>query len=415
MDKTKTSLPYVLVALLSLSLFACSGDSSVPAPDGGGGNDGASGDQSGGDGAAGADGAGDTAGGETGGDTPSDTGGGDTPGTDGGKGEAPPPMTEGEQFCRDFVDAYIDLVSKCLGISRAFLETLAFDPVSSCAGVNGSLKAGRLTYDGAAAKACLAKIGAISCDDILGSMAEMIDLMDCEKAMAGTVTPGGTCYEVTFNECTTGNYCSDAGSGTCPGKCAPVAKEGEDCADGTPCDSGLVCGPLDTCAKRVGEGETCGDTSHCLSGLYCDTDLLECAKQKTSGDCTSAEECAAGYDCAGAAVSGMGTCEVRKKIGDACTPGPLVCGAGVGFCTGGKCADYPTEGMPCGLIGGDLALCVYSYCDAESLFMTGTCQPFKNIGDDCDPMAMLLGSECGPGAECSPDTSKCVKTTCEAP
>ena len=127
-----------------------------------------------------------------------------------------------------------------------------------------SIAAGRVTYDGAAASACLDAISSATCpqfgiDESGGAIPAV-----CAGFLVPAVAAAGACTQ--NYECTTG-YCHGAVT-------APTQMDGQCEADPT-------------------MGQACDST--CAAGLYCDQSTLKCLARKADGaSCTIGNECTSG-------------------------------------------------------------------------------------------------------------------------
>src|SRR5690606_25162156 len=74
-----------------------------------------------------------------------------------------------------------------------------------------------------------------------------------------------------------------------------------------------------------------------------------------------------------------------------------------------ECVEVVDEGEDCHF-GAPNSCAPGSYCagvSIDDLDVEGTCEPYAEAGDDCDPATLMV---CGPGALCLPDASgaRCV-------
>jgi hypothetical protein len=215
-----------------------------------------------------------------------------------------------------------------------------------------AVNAGRIRYDGKAAKECLDGVRDMGCnisDQTAGIQAA------CVSTFKGIVAVGGACSM--DEECLSGEcHASDCSKDCCPGTCAqaetqiPVGgdcsadgscvqgaycqesnagatcvariKEGEACvlsARDAPCVEGAYCtgsgsGSAGTCRIAPAEGETCAGQFRCNSLLdYCDEDTLKCTRKRAVG-----AACSDHYQCVDYATCEAGVCKARKKVGEAC-------------------------------------------------------------------------------------------------
>ena len=229
--------------------------------------------------------------------------------------------------------------------------------------------AGRIIYDGAAARACVDAMNAKTC-----KLTDAVDDSACDRVFVGTVESGGGCF--LSEECADQGHCSGAGlcpsqsccpGGTCQsamlavqvgGQCAPY--EQPNCAPGLAC---VV--PVEsyygTCQQRVGAGGSCAGQLPCAPGLYCDV----------TETCNTVS--ATGTPC--------GACDDPKDY----------CDRNTGICT-----PLPGPGSPCS--SPDLLCIHYAYCDSA----TDTCVTPPTPGQPCDPN----------GTPCVDSTCNATSETC---
>jgi hypothetical protein len=239
------------------------------------------------------------------------------------------------------------------------------------------LAAGKTTYDGAAAGACLAAISKESCQSSEQSgAAEEI----CRGAFRGTIAEGVTC--VNDFQCTSG-YCAtscDPRDYCCTGTCGPkrqiVAVDGKCGTPAMRCGADAYCQHISAdearCFPRQADGQRCQEDRVCRQGSSCRRTSV------SSPDGT----------CAKMAVEGE-ACDVLPCDGDdiACDPVRLVCTKRV------------APGQPCD--PGDLAgQCVsYARCDQA----TSSCVALARLGQPCGDLGACLGDLiCGGGTCLAP-------------
>jgi len=147
------------------------------------------------------------------------------------------------------------------------------------------------------------------------------------------------------------------------------------------CDQ-LELGILPACVTpgTVALGQPCEFPSQCAS--------LSCDSSSTCGSCVSAahegESCASNQLCAGLLVCASDKCVKRSEssagiaLGEACSNAAgMYCKSGLRCdAASSKCAEYPSQGMPCE----DTHSCLGdSYCDIDVL----TCKAFPGEGMPC--------------------------------
>jgi len=196
----------------------------------------------------------------------------------------------GESYCRFAVDC---------GTTRDYETCLsATNYEVGFARARASIDAGRLEFDGVAARACLdaldvecsaSEIGALllfarSLDfDALATVNRVRDTFEvpsCRRIFAGTVEEGGDCVDQF--ECVGDAYCLPSpgcdGSACCLRQCGPAAIRwtGNDCASDADCDYDEYCvesASLDgatECRTYRRVGEPCDEVEYrCRNGLTC--------------------------------------------------------------------------------------------------------------------------------------------------
>lgn len=257
--------------------------------------------------------------------------------------------------------------TRCEDLARRAGSSLEVVPL----GVNGRAlaatirvteAAGRATYDGDAAAACLAAFADRSCKDAFGS--RTVDpLADC-ALFRGEVADGDPC--VVPYECRPGSACVYAlgnyfATGCGLDVCRPRAAIGQACAT-APCALGDHCVVMRTGAP----GDRC--TTGAL-GAACNVD----------GDCDADLRCR--YPI-GNRDDGAGTCVAAGELGADCTndhqcAGELLC---VGEQTAlGQCLDVSAPGATCD------DRCVGALiCDTSSPGDLGQCVVAPRAGDPCE-------------------------------
>jgi hypothetical protein len=321
------------------------------------------------------------------------------------KSSSPGSTTTITDFCNSIVQSLADVQSRCLGHDSAFWKDL-YQQSFRCDGLEGRVSSGTISYDAQKARECLDQLAKLTCD--LSSA-----LSACTDAVIGKVGTGGTCavLQGLSGDCAPGNYCIMTLT-SCGGTCQAEAKVGASCASNR-CEDGSSCQySTDICLADVGEGQPCEgkDAAGCADGFYCEggttTTAGACRKKKTSGPCTSRNECANSYNCAGA--EGSKSCSKSKVIGDTCTPGLGECYAYMFWCgSDGKCTDAKVqEGQTCGITNGDYISCASGLsCVYGSGSSVGTCQKGLAAGSQCTSSSACTG---GTFNYCDSPTRTCV-------
>jgi hypothetical protein len=230
----------------------------------------------------------------------------------------------------------------------------------------------------------------------------------CQGAITGTVATGGACF--TDVDCAAGTCDTSV---ACPGVCIAFLTAGQPCSTSKAiCGPGLACdGATGTCKQLSATGGPCP----CLPGNYCDSGTVTCVARKTSGPCTSLDQCAFGTICA------QGQCTPFVGVGATCVPSAAATACGLGsYCDPGttKCVAWPVIGQSCAVF----SLCQTGYCDTGTSICTALKAPGASCASpiECQPgnYCDLLGtSTCKPqkanGAACTLP-SECQSQACTA-
>lgn len=287
-------------------------------------------------------------------------------------------------------------------------------------------KAGRTTYDPAAASACLARYTS-SCSYLA---ADVDFSLLCAQAFVGSGAVGAPCNH--SHECLPSLYCSGQ---DCPGSCQPRRAWGEACRSvrdcpvpsdpanyavcgngtcqqhvpgnappspengpcgvepgatsntvtSTSCATGLVCGRDRLCHRPIAVGAPCSNVNDpCASDAYCDTDAMP-KVCRTIGKAGSGAACGA---------DAWAFCDLSQRLW--CGELTQQCAPSDGA-MGSPCSrDMPAQATPCaaGL-----------YCAGQS------CQPRKANGEACDRSDDCLSAACDcENAAC--DRQVCLERGC---
>ena len=158
-----------------------------------------------------------------------------------------------------------------------------------------SVAAGRITYDGDAAGACLDAIGSLSCSQYTATSNSALptSVTACMQLTTPRVASGGACtqgYECTTNNCVGATVMP--GGMNQDGMCEDLPAAGQPCDFN--CQTGLYCG-----VPQGGSSEVC------------------IAQHADGASCQADDECTSGT-CTGASGSGGGTCGAAQPV---CTGG----------------------------------------------------------------------------------------------
>jgi hypothetical protein len=158
-------------------------------------------------------------------------------------------------------------------------------------GLSAGVTAGRLKYDGAAAKACMDKMQG-QCQALMQDAP--LSGPGCEQVFKGLVANGGTC-QADIECAVQGSLCAIAQNAQ-TGKCQPAPKEGEGCVNYM-CAEGLMCGNVNNqpvCVKLHADGDTCTISFDCMSG-NCSSGKCASAPRNLGDTCSFSIECNQSY------------------------------------------------------------------------------------------------------------------------
>ena len=214
------------------------------------------------------------------------------------------------QFCVEVASAQFAVAVRCGALTPAGAAELQAIEVTRCAtDVSPGLTSGRVRYEPANARACVASIERASCTtpDLYAA---------CGSVFSGTVGLDGECLD--SSECDGASFC-DLGA-ACPGRCRPRVAVGQPSTG--ECVAGAY-GYADRCSAFVARGESC-------SAVAPSTELRRCEPGHRCDDrrvCVSAE---------------------RQALGQACASGLLECGEGL-QCVSDVCVPLANVGASCGV------------------------------------------------------------------
>lgn len=255
------------------------------------------------------------------------------------------------------------------------------------------------------------------------------------RVQAGTATGRCTAYGSLGSNCDTVDLlCAPdllCSSGVCESRLSP----GMPCGSTPECEAEAWCHltPSDggVCLARVDAGAPCADDTECTGGTLCQTQTGLCAQAdglSAHAPCSLRQSCAAGLWCVGASATVLGTCEVPRSPGQACSAsadcephlacnpvdaGVRACGPrrddgascertrdclALSWCTGGTCASLPMPGSSC-----DHGPCLFGVCQAADA--GATCTGMGVQGQSCSQDVECGSGHCGAGrclAACAP-------------
>jgi hypothetical protein len=295
-----------------------------------------------------------------------------------------PPITTPAELATATADAFCDLYLRCSGVPdlATCKDALHVENGADWVQALADQNAGKLTFDGANAAACVAAIRALGCDSTpdFGDPAS-----PCNNFFQGTVASGGAC--LIDWECADGLLCSKScGQACCAGTCvAPswkVVPVGGECGLYTEvCTSGSWCrdeGLDDRCRAFIAAGASCTFKDKCVSGYLCtatETTAGTCAKRRGLG-----EDCLTISYGQGVTYGNCGfdtycdrttnKCVARKKPGASCDPNDVFAECvGYASCEGTPpvCLEAPGSGDPCGATD-------QPHCLLNLDCLSGTCQ-----------------------------------------
>ncbi len=304
----------------------------------------------------------------------------------------------------DLANAYVD--ASCARLVRCG----RYADVASCkasaqldlAEIRASVDAGRTSYDGDKAAACLDALRGASCD--VTDADNRADVPACEEIFRGTVADGGECFD--DDECLS-DSCNipDCGMACCAGVCDPTvaipppAAVGQSCAQ-VDCVDGAFCSETNICTALIAVGSPCSGGGECTYGAYC-TEAGTCADAPGRGQPCPDGECSDIGDRCDTTLPAP-TCVALSKRGDACPEGfeglfacqaPYRCDP-----TALTCGDPPAVGAACTFFCAAGAFCN----DAD------VCEATKADGQPCTG-----SNECGNDSFCDQEltTPVCVGDT----
>lgn len=337
-------------------------------------------------------------------------------GTDGGT------IAEGV-YCPTLAQARCDRELDCALLDLDQLPTCLARLTAACRDDFRRVDAGGVTFDPAAAAACVAAVGALRC--IQGPLA-LPDACAFPRVFDPAGPPGTACVDSA--DCAQG-FCFGTAS-ECR-SCRAFAGLSQPCS--TPdrrCDPALqFCPPASiprTCAALLADGQPCGSSSECATG-WCnwqsqvpDAGVDRCGRLSLGAGCGDPGDCAPGAYCAGYAWDGVtvtpGACAPRLALGAPCTNHPDDDGCvEPATCLGGACTLAPPFSLDAGAECESLFHCQEPFfCrdfeapqpDGGRSLRAGTCTQRLAPSAPCR-FTTYVDTDCAPLATCGA-SSTCV-------
>jgi hypothetical protein len=317
------------------------------------------------------------------------------------------------EYDAQFVPALCDAVEACAGstVSQIFLAASGGCEGGFGAGwenavvpaMDMAIARGTVTYDAAAARACLDALRADPCSFTNNGAAALA----CQGVWRGTQPAGGPCS--LNEECGVEQFCSLTTA--CPGTCQARRTSGQDCGEERHCAAGLTCSD-GMCVAPPREGAGCTELGECGLGFLC-----------SGGQCRPVDEVLVGAEGTSCNLQTGPLCrDGLSCVVDMIMPGgaTFVCRAGVA--AGAACRLGIPSQCPAGQACGGV--------DAMRLDFDGTCEPVPSAegaacdglsgcaeGLRCTEMACVRvrdnGESCEMSSQCA--STQCLSGTCAAP
>lgn len=230
-----------------------------------------------------------------------------------------------------------------------------------------AIDAGKIRYDGEAARRCLDARAELPCDETSHEVRTLIEA--CDRMLVGTLEVGVPCAfdrECSSDSCDAPVCPPDT---CCTGTCLAtrVAAADAPCATDEECVLETFCSRQGLCSPLAARAQPCRLDAHCDHGLACigATELQDgvCRALPLLGESCPYTRCAE----LGATCNSAEICVPIGLPGTPCTTGSdcspfTVCGPS------GLCIDVPRLGEPCGF-----------ECAGEAWCSNGTCiEPLEN-------------------------------------
>lgn len=290
------------------------------------------------------------------------------------------PLTLTETCARELDDLHCDEPKRC-GLA---------DPAVSCEAINKNTRsasaarcsspleqavdAGRLKYDGAAARDCAASFETQTCF-------ARGQLEACARVFTGLQPLGADCF--TAPECVSGAWCDQ--SATCPGRCVPLVGAGAFVPSPLGCTAGLAYVDQNdggwVCRAAVGTGEVCSQRGESVYGRSCREPSEACSRpgdggvgvcepwrsqlQPRGATCGLDQLCQRGLGCRFVAGASRGRCDDLIPLGQSCERDFNGCAVGAMCGRDLRCVPEPVVGEACTSTCVRGSRCVNSVCVAE--------------------------------------------------
>ncbi len=231
-----------------------------------------------------------------------------------------------------------------------------------------AIDAGKLKYDGDAAKRCNDAIAAQTCDGESRDGRRAPDV--CAKVFVGQVGDGDACQDDL--ECASARCNRNLAS----------------------CEHGACCAGTCASSTKAGVGEQCANNGDCTDDEFCAMDMTCHALGKSGDTCFNDVQCDFGLACAGTGFPK--SCVTAAATGSAC---PDARCADIGAaCPSGTCvaAGLPGANTAC---TADSDCSIYALCDTAG---SHVCVAYPTLGMACDPRG------CAGDAFCDSMTMKCT-------
>jgi len=291
--------------------------------------------------------------------------------------------------------------ARCLGGAVADWEAY-WAQQDDCAAYDRHVADGKAEYRPQGWDACVAEVAG-PCDHLVSNC--FWEILHGRVADGQRCQDTGVCgtYSACFDPTLTGPACSTV--------CIRAGNENETCglycggpspcnADIPLCAPGLACAS-NVCVKMKAAGAGCGaaDPVPCGTFLSCSADPSDpqstgtCQAHVTGGSCRDDSGCLGTEFCL------LGTCTVRRNVGESCADAPNGCVPWTACDATGICAAAGRPGLPCAPFPGNpgFLTCAVGTCGVDNV-----CVANATPGESCN------GAACSLGAACDSSSLTCV-------